>query len=94
MRSLVWCVRVVEVVIHVVPGLTRQGRLVGTMWLSTASEACLDGTREFTRRRLILVERLSGVAERLTGRLDDAVGAHREFARRFIEGIRNTLGDR
>ncbi|RWV77704.1 hypothetical protein GW17_00061429 [Ensete ventricosum] len=61
------------------------------------SGAYLDGTREFAQRRSRLVERLLGVAERLTGRLVNAMGARWEFARRFTEGIekltRNTSGD-
>ncbi|RZS21766.1 hypothetical protein BHM03_00054448, partial [Ensete ventricosum] len=69
--------------------------------LLRVSGACLDRAREFARRRLRLAGRLSGVAERLAGSwggLDDVVGAHRKFARRFTEGIgklaRNTSGDR
>ncbi|RRT55344.1 hypothetical protein B296_00048512 [Ensete ventricosum] len=86
------------------------------MWLGTHQEcvrssprvsgACQDSVGEFARRRPRLVERLSRVAEKLTGsweglevdvlaimivsgyELDDAVGARREFARRFTEGIR------
>ncbi|RWV94574.1 hypothetical protein GW17_00042876 [Ensete ventricosum] len=60
-----------------------------------------DGVREFARRRPRLIGRLSGVAEKLARSwegLDDAEGAHREFARRFTERIgkltRNTSGDR
>ncbi|RWV82088.1 hypothetical protein GW17_00056442, partial [Ensete ventricosum] len=53
--------------------------------------------REFARRRSRLTGRLSGVAETLARRLDDAVGARREFAKRFAEGIgklvRNMPGD-
>ncbi|RRT70512.1 hypothetical protein B296_00000782 [Ensete ventricosum] len=74
------------------------------------SGVCQDGTREFARRRPRLVERLSGVAEKVARNnrprsslgirpgLDDAVGPRREFAVRFTEGIeklaRNTSGDR
>ncbi|RRT61809.1 hypothetical protein B296_00027617 [Ensete ventricosum] len=40
-----------------------------------------DNAREFIGRRPRLVEILSGVAERLARRLDDIVGARREFTR-------------
>ncbi|RWV88342.1 hypothetical protein GW17_00049581 [Ensete ventricosum] len=62
------------------------------------SRVCQDGAREFNRRRPRLVGRLSGVAEKLVGRLDDVEGARWEFARRFTERIgklaKNTPGDR
>ncbi|RWW58116.1 hypothetical protein BHE74_00035053 [Ensete ventricosum] len=61
------------------------------------SGACQDSAMEFAKRRPRLTGRLSGKAETLAGRLDDAEGAHREFARRFTKGIgklaRNTSGD-
>ncbi|RWW67699.1 hypothetical protein BHE74_00024850 [Ensete ventricosum] len=56
------------------------------------SRVCQDDAREFARRKLRLVGRLLGVAEKLTG-----MGFRREFAKRFTEGIGkltgNTLGD-
>ncbi|RRT75626.1 hypothetical protein B296_00006349 [Ensete ventricosum] len=73
------------------------------------SGACQDGAREFTRRRPRLAERLSGVAEKLaesltmTGSIElqpdngpgfgRCGGFHREFARRFAEGIGNLTGN-
>ncbi|RWW68199.1 hypothetical protein BHE74_00024287 [Ensete ventricosum] len=47
--------------------------------------ACEDGAREFAGR-------LSGVAEKLVGSLDDVVGVHREFARTSPKVSRRLLG--
>ncbi|RWV85867.1 hypothetical protein GW17_00052303 [Ensete ventricosum] len=55
------------------------------------SRACQDGAREFVGRKLRLVGRLSGVAERLAE--NDVVGPHWKFARRFIEGIGKLAGN-
>ncbi|RRT68888.1 hypothetical protein B296_00032601 [Ensete ventricosum] len=74
---------------------------------SRVSRVCQDGVREFARRRLRLTGRLPRVAEKLVGSwyddgprsslgiglgLDDTLGPHREFARRFTEGIRKLAG--
>ncbi|RWV94067.1 hypothetical protein GW17_00043432 [Ensete ventricosum] len=80
------------------------------------SRVCYDGAREFARRKSRLAGRLSGVAEKLIGRLtmigamelqpddgprsslsigpslDDTMGPHWEFARRFAEGIGKLTG--
>ncbi|RWW37795.1 hypothetical protein BHE74_00057051 [Ensete ventricosum] len=58
------------------------------------SGACQDYAREFTGRRLRLVGRLSRVAERLVGSLDDAVGARQEFARTSPKVSERLLGTR
>ncbi|RWV77939.1 hypothetical protein GW17_00061167 [Ensete ventricosum] len=54
--------------------------------------ACQDSVREFVRRRRRLTGRLSGVAEKLIGRLNDVVGAHRVFARTSPKVSRRSLG--
>ncbi|RRT41370.1 hypothetical protein B296_00004512 [Ensete ventricosum] len=46
------------------------GNLLGVRReLAKVSGVCQDGAREFARRRLRITERLSGVAEKLVGRL-------------------------
>ncbi|RRT54011.1 hypothetical protein B296_00015752 [Ensete ventricosum] len=72
------------------------------------SRACLDGTREFARRRPRLIESLSMIAQKLIGSWEDdgprsslgiepisndVVGSHWEFARRFTEGIGKLAGN-
>ncbi|RWW68306.1 hypothetical protein BHE74_00024184 [Ensete ventricosum] len=69
------------------------------------SGVCHDDTREFAIRRSRLVGRLSRVAEKLAGNdgsryslgirpsSDDAVGSHRKFAMRFVEGIGKLAGN-
>ncbi|RWW11568.1 hypothetical protein GW17_00024816 [Ensete ventricosum] len=68
--------------------------------LTRVSGVCQDDARVFAKRRPKLIERLSGIAEKLTeswDSSDNVVGSHRKFARRFAEGIgklaRNAKGD-
>ncbi|RWW01755.1 hypothetical protein GW17_00035189 [Ensete ventricosum] len=68
---------------------TRQ-ECVGTS--PKVSGACQDDTREFAGRRLRLVGRLLRVAKKLIGRLDDAVGARRAFARTLPKVSGRSLG--
>ncbi|RWW00493.1 hypothetical protein GW17_00036545 [Ensete ventricosum] len=58
------------------------------------SGACQNDAREFVRRRARLVGRLLGLAEELAGRLDDMVGARKDFAEGIGKIARNIPGDR
>ncbi|RZR98644.1 hypothetical protein BHM03_00028038 [Ensete ventricosum] len=60
--------------------------------LLRVSGACQDGTREFARRRPRLIERLSGVAEKLIGSWDGLVMD--DFAEGIGKIARNMPGDR
>ncbi|RRT50605.1 hypothetical protein B296_00020356 [Ensete ventricosum] len=53
-----------------------------------------DGTREFARRRLRLIGRLSGVTEKLTGSSDEVVGSRRSSLGDSPKGSRSSLGTR
>ncbi|RWW46705.1 hypothetical protein BHE74_00047350, partial [Ensete ventricosum] len=57
------------------------------------SGVCQDGAREFARRRPRLAGRLSGVAEKLAGRLT-MTGATERFAEGIGKLTVNTSGDR
>ncbi|RWW40605.1 hypothetical protein BHE74_00053967 [Ensete ventricosum] len=63
---------------------------------SRVSRVCQDGTREFAKRRPRLAERLSGVDEKLTGRIGklagNTLGDYRKKTRRLTARILEDVG--